>query len=105
MAEIDRHYHLRAWLSGKGPCLRGWGDHPSRLVDRQTKEVLYRGEPYMLCGRQLRELLALEEDGWDVTIGGRESTHFPGWTVPVVVRDKEAVRRSIEGHFRKMREG
>ena len=46
---------------------------------------LYIGEPDEIGPRGIRELAALADEGWNITITGRYSTHFPGRTLHVRV--------------------
>ena len=64
-----------------------WLDHLSRLV-LPCGRVYYRSEPYRLGAAALRELVALEDEGWDVSVRPELSTHFPGRTAAVIVTEK-----------------
>lgn len=68
---------------------RPWMDHLSRMVDKETKKVMYRSEPYELGEEAILCLAELVKEGWDVQVTGRYSTHFPGETVAVTFSEQD----------------
>jgi hypothetical protein len=92
--QLRRAYHVREWRQG-GPGMGrlglhhlGWMDHLSKLKSRQTGRLYYRSEPYHLDGEALRELVALLDADWEVTVRPNHSDHFPGQTMAVLVSRK-----------------
>lgn len=80
-------YGPGAWASPSN----GWGDHVYTI--RYAGHTTYVSEPYSLHEDGLRELLALSEQGWEVTIRGDRSTHFPGHTFAIWLK-RPARRRA-----------
>lgn len=74
----------------------GYLDHISRHVNKETKEVVYRSEPYQLCGNDIVELAALVERGWSVVIHG-DSPYYPGWTVAIDMERPKDGRKTTNG--------
>jgi hypothetical protein len=97
-------YTVHAW-NGRGPGVdldniirsphSGWTDHRSKMKRRphkgnnfQSGNTIYRGEPYSIDADDMRALLALEEEGWTVTIDG-DSSYYPGRTLNIQVWKEE----------------
>jgi hypothetical protein len=100
---IRRQFEVFEWQTGQGPSLDldpdpdiarfcfnarmpKWLDHPSKLIHKETGEIIYRSEPYWLNEKELRQLVALVDAGWRVRICPEYSTHFPGETMAIMVR-------------------
>lgn len=101
-AAIERYYKVAAWDRG-GPGIdkhggydQCWIDHPSKLLDKNPGTTIYRSEPYELDGDGIRELVVLMDKGWDVTIDGHMSAHFPGETVAVLVTKRRASENVLQ---------
>lgn len=76
---VQRLKYNAYYLSGK------WCDHCVRIT--LGAQEMYMSQPYSLNKDALRELLDLaDREGWDVTIGGWPSVHFPSRTMAVVLR-------------------
>jgi hypothetical protein len=92
-----RQHQLKAWCKVRDDWgqrgaprsgiykLDHWMDHLSRLVVLETGRTLFRSEPYGIDGEDLRQLVALAGEGWDISIRPELSTHFPGCTMAVIV--------------------
>lgn len=66
----------------------GWVDHGYKLL--RDGKTIYVSEPYQLGNDEIRELAALADQGWQVTIWPGRAIHFPGETMAVWVRKTES---------------
>jgi hypothetical protein len=71
-----------------------WWDHGYLLV-RPDGEQQWVSEPYQLSADGLRQLVALEDEGWSVWVDGR-GLHYPGQTVRVLITRE----RRVDGQHR-----
>lgn len=65
-----------------------WLDHPYRLVNPGTGEVVWVTEPYGIELDDIAELAQLRDEGWDVSLNANYAMHYPGWTIAVWIRRK-----------------
>lgn len=75
------------WEFAKGASA-SWIDHPYRLVFKQedgSQHEYFCSEPYSLSAEALRDLVALADQGWSVSVGTDWALHYPGSTLHVRV--------------------
>lgn len=78
------------WGGGKRP---GWADHPVKVLLPKDKDgdalTWYCGEPYRLYADDLRSLVKLNDEGWEVLVSAENALHFPGRTMLVALWKKK----------------